>query len=102
MVTLRAIASAKATATAKQNLPFPFSKNFGRRKKDKKAKANFVLRVRYNTSKRLASKLVAYATPLAVFPCLANLVLIYPIVLLVHGIGKSYYNYFMLCIRTQI
>jgi len=47
----------------------------GGAKKDKKAKVNFVLRVRYNTSKQLANKFIAYAIPLAVFPCFANLAL---------------------------
>ncbi len=35
------------------------------------------MRVRYNTPKRLASKLVAYATPLVVLPCFANKALLY-------------------------
>jgi hypothetical protein len=53
-----------------------FRKKLGGRKNGKKRKGKFlVLRVRYNTPKRLANKFIAYAISLAVFPCLANLAL---------------------------
>jgi hypothetical protein len=79
-------------------LPFPFSKRIGGAKKWKKRKGKFlVLRVRYNTPKRLVNKFISHEISLLVFPCFTNLAL----TPLLHCQRYALANYYCACSKNH-